>query len=286
MLKRLAKKIPRPIKNVILEITNAGFVKKLINLNQRRNIAMGYYRSPLLIIDKWIWKDTETSNFYYKLTSFNINHLAHLISVVTGTQYQEILKYIEELESDSELREYLELAIKKSGYGEDIKVEYGRRLGWYAFVRALKPKVVVETGVDHGVGSCVLASALLRNLAEGYEGKYYGTEIRSEAGQLFSGKYASTGKILYGDSITSLNALNENIDFFVNDSDHSKEYEYMEYLSISSKLSSYAVILGDNAHVTDSLSLFSIEQGRKFIFFSEKPENHWYPGAGIGISFV
>jgi predicted O-methyltransferase YrrM len=286
MLKRLAKKLPKPIKNIILKTINANFVKQLINLNQRRNIAMAYYRSSLLIINKWIWMDTETSNFYYKLTPFNINHLAHLISVVTGTEYQKILMYIEELESDSELREYLELAIKRSGYGKDIKVEYGRRLGWYAFVRALKPKVVVETGVDHGVGSCVLASALLRNLAEGCKGKYYGTEIRSEAGQLFAGKYASIGEILYGDSITSLNSLSENIDFFVNDSDHSEEYEYMEYLSISNKLSSHAIILGDNAHATDSLSIFSVEQKRKFIFFSEKPENHWYPGAGIGISYI
>lgn len=200
-------------------------------------------------------------------------------------RYDIIIQYFEELEGDTELRKHLEKALKGTHYGKDIEIDFGRRLGWYTFVRVLKPRVVVETGVDHGVGSCVLASALLRNIEEGYDGKYYGTEIRPEAGQLYSGKYAVTGRILYDDSITSLKKLNEQIDLLVNDSDHSGEYEYREYLTVADKLSDLAVILGDNAHVTDSLSRFSREQGRKFIFFAEKPENHWYPGAGIGISY-
>ncbi|MEI1305755.1 class I SAM-dependent methyltransferase [Rhizobium aouanii] len=175
--------------------------------------------------------------------------------------------------------------MKASRYGDDIEIAYGRRLGWYAIARVKKPKVLIETGVDHGVGSCVLASALLRNAAEGHPGRYYGTEIRPEAGALFTGEYATVGRILYGDSIQSLTTFAEPIDMFVNDSDHSGEYEYREYQTISEKLSIGAIILGDNAHVTDSLSRFSRETGRKFVFFSEKPLDHWYPGAGIGISF-
>jgi predicted O-methyltransferase YrrM len=275
MLRTLAKKLPTPVKTQI---------KKFLNLRRRRGIAMGYYTKTLAIIDKWVWRDTETSNFYYKLTSFNRDHLAQLISSITDESYEKIVHYFDELENDRDLRDHLESALKGTHYGRDIEIDYGRRLGWYTFVRVLKPKIVVETGVDHGVGSCVLASALLRNAAEGHKGNYYGTEIRPEAGQLFCGKYATTGKILYDDSITSLEKLGE-IDLFVNDSDHSGEYEYREYLAIASKLSDSAVILGDNSHVTDSLSRFSREQGRKFIFFSEKPEDHWYPGAGIGISY-
>lgn len=246
---------------------------------------MSYYDKKLAMIDSWVPRDTESSNFYYRLTTLNRDHLAQLISSLTGTRYQKIVQYFEELEGDAELRNHLEKSLKGTHYGKDIEIEYGRRLGWYAFVRVFKPKVIVETGVDHGVGSCVLASALLRNIAEGHEGKYYGTEIRPEAGQLFCGKYAATGKILYDDSITSLMKLDEKIDLFVNDSDHSAEYEYREYVTIAEKLSEKAVILGDNSHVTDSLSRFSREQNRKFIFFSEKPEGHWYPGAGIGISY-
>jgi hypothetical protein len=75
------------------------------------------------------------------------------------------------------------------------------------------------------------------------------------------------------------------VDLFINDSDHSAEYEAREYEAIAPLLSENAVILGDNAHVTDKLARFSREQGRNFLMFNERPKDHWYPGAGIGISF-
>ena len=246
---------------------------------------MSYYRPKLRQIRQWARLHTETSNFYYRLTGENRDHLAWLISHITGEKHTTITSYFDELESDTALRSHITDALKAANYGSDIQVEYGRRLGWYALVRALKPRVVIETGIDHGVGSCVLASALLRNAAQGLPGRYFGTEIRTEAGKLFCAPYDTTGKILFGDSIESLSHLDQPVDLFINDSDHSGEYEYREYQVIRDKLSPHGVILGDNAHVTDSLSRFSHESGRQFLFFSEKPANHWYPGAGIGISF-
>jgi hypothetical protein len=73
---------------------------------------------------------------------------------------------------------------------------------------------------------------------------------------------------------------------FINDSDHSAKYEYEEYEIIKNKLSANAFLLGDNSHVTDSLRNFSNKNGRKFLFFREVPQDHWYPGAGIGFSFM
>lgn len=269
--------IPKPIKRILRRLRNAP---------RRRSIAMGYYNRHLRQIRSWVWKDTETSNFYYNLTPINLSYLAHLVSSVTGESYDAVMQYFDELDRDEELRAHFSRALKNADYGTDIQIEYGRRLGWYAFARSMKPKVIVETGVDHGVGSCVLASAILRNRAEGFEGYYYGTEIRPEAGQLFAGRYADAGKILYGDSIESLSGFSEKIDLFINDSDHSADYEYREYQVIADKLSDHAAILGDNSHVTEKLAQFSRETGRKFIFFSEKPHQHWYPGAGIGVSFT
>jgi hypothetical protein len=256
----------------------------LIRVPLRRAFAMSYYKPQLRLIREWARLDTESSNFYYRLTPENRDHLAWLISHVTGETHAAIIDYFNELENDEELRSHISDALKSSGYGRDIRVEYGRRLGWYAFVRVLKPRVVIETGIDHGVGSCVIASALLRNAAQGRSGRYYGTEIRTVAGKLFRSPYNTTGELLYGDSIESLTRFDEPVDLFINDSDHSGEYEYREYQAIRDKLSPHGVVLGDNAHATDSLSRFSHESGRRFLFFSEKPANHWYPGAGIGIS--
>ncbi len=266
-----------------------GHVRKKLRIikgyRNRRSIALAYTLPAVKMAKDWAMKEKELSNFYYDLTPGNRDHLVQLIATITGTPYGVVSNYMAELENDDALKAHLTQYMKASRYGDDIEIAYGRRLGWYAITRIKKPNVLVETGVDHGVGSCVLASALLRNAAEGSPGTYYGTEIRPEAGALLAGKYTTTGKILYGDSIETLASFDEPIDMFVNDSDHSGEYEYREYQTIAGKLAPGAIILGDNAHVTDSLSRFSRESGRNFVFFAEKPLHHWYPGAGIGISY-
>ena len=108
------------------------------------------------------------------------------------------------------------------------------------------------------MGSVVLASALLRNIEEGFPGEYFGIDINPDAGYMLNGKYAKVGKILYGDSVESLKKLDRKIDLFINDSDHDAEYEEQEYNTIRKKLSKSAIILGDNCHVTDKLLKFSI----------------------------
>jgi hypothetical protein len=264
----------------------ANLVRKLIFIRayKRRQFALSYFRPQMKYIRTWMWKKTENSNFYYDITELNKEHLAHLLSHVLNTPHAQIQKYFSELESDLDLRNDIEIGLRK--YGNDFaQIEFGRRIGWYAIVRATKPKLVVETGVHHGVGACVLTKALLRNRAEGCPGSYLGTDINPDAGQLFTGKYKSVGEIMFGDSIESLNKIDEPIDLFINDSDHSAAYESNEYETVTSLLSSNSILIGDNSHVTSKLSEYSRKYNREFLFFSEKPKNHWYPGAGIGISF-
>jgi len=155
---------------------------------------------------------------------------------------------------------------------------------WYAITRIIKPKILVETGVDQGVGAVVLCAALARNDAEGHPGRYYGTDINPNAGYFLQPPYAEYGTILYGDSIKSLEGFSEPVDLFINDSDHSEAYEQAEYELIKAKLSPLAILLGDNSHVSSKLAEFSIREGRKFVFLFEEPANHWYRGGGVGIS--
>ena len=255
---------------------------------QRLAFGFSFYLKPRLseLID-WAQRSRETSNFTYDLTELNLAQLAGWVSAVSNCTLQQANQWINELRQDDCLRQHLNhyTANSDSAITADLNMGYGRRLGWYALVRALKPRSVVETGVDKGLGSCVLAAALLRNHAEGHPGRYFGTDINPQAGWLFQGPYREAGEILYGDSIQSLERFKNPIDLFINDSDHSAEYEEREYACIASKLSPNAVLLGDNAHVTDKLYRFAIATGRRFLFFSEKPANHWYPGAGIGAAW-
>lgn len=253
----------------------------------RVRLATGYLFGRCSRLLKWLFTSNEITNFTYDLEDANRRYLAALISDVTSIEYDAALAYIEEIEQDSELRAHIVRATAESDWSvmADRTVRYGRRVGWYALIRILKPKTVIETGVDKGLGACVITAALKRNKAEGHDGQYFGTDINPDAGYLLSGDYASFGRVLFGDSIESLKDFDGKIDLFINDSDHSAEYEAKEYETIANSLSEHAVVLGDNSHCTDKLLKFSLQTNRHFVFFQEKPHQHWYPGAGIGISF-
>lgn len=271
----------------LLRSLNSTPVGVVTNMPKRMIFASRYYVPGLLKILPWGFRSREETNYTYDLSPDNLRYLAHTIAVVAGTDFETVERYIAEAREDMRLRETVVLAIRSSKYKyvSDARCEFGRRLGWYALARILKPHVVVETGVDKGHGSILLCAALLRNYNEGHAGKYFGTDINPEAGWLLQPPYAAFGKLLIGDSIGSLLEFPEKIDLFINDSDHSAEYEYREYRTVAAKLTERAVVLGDNAHVTPMLARFAAENGMQFLFFHEVPWKHWYPGSGIGIAF-
>jgi predicted O-methyltransferase YrrM len=230
----------------------------------------------------------ETTNFTYKITPLSRAYLINLISCITGVSVENLEEYAQELEKDENLSKHVHEGTLASSRKiiADEKTHFGRRLGWYLLVRAKKPKIVVETGIDKGLGAIVLCSAILRNTEDGFPGKYLGLDINPEAGFLLNGTYASVGTIVLGDSAKTIPTLPTPIDIFINDSDHSASHEELEYQLIQGMLSSDSIIIGDNAHCNDRLLRFSKKTGRNFAFWSEKPEDHWYPGGGIGLSYT
>ena len=281
------------MKQLLINIFGIEFLygvrkSRLVNFLPRFWLAMRFHTVRLGQIFRWLFTSREDTNFTYDLTPDNKLYLANMISVMTGASVKIVQELFREVETDDVLRQHILTKTRASQYRvvADNRVEFGRRLGWYALVRLLKPGVVVETGVDKGLGAVLLCSALLRNQAEGKPGRYFGTDIAPKAGYLLTDQYAQVGQILYGDSIESLKKLAGPVDLFINDSDHSATYEYDEYETIIGKLGRGGVILGDNAHVTSKLAEFSGKHNRQFLYFQEVPQSHWYPGAGIGFSFL
>jgi len=273
------------IKYKIVKLPVVGW---LVLFLYKLKILFMYHKKSLKNIASWLFKSQEITNFTYDLTKLNKLYLAAMISDITGCDLNKILAFIEEIENDVELKRHVKkyTEMSEESYVADKDAKFAKRIGWYVFVRAIKPKVVVETGIDKGLGSCVLAAAIKRNVEEGYDGYYYGTDINLKAGYLLDGVYKKHGEILYGDSIESLKKLNKTIDLFINDSDHSAEYEKMEYETIINMIADNAIILGDNSHTTDKLYDFAMLTDRHFLFFKEEPKEHWYPGGGIGIAFT
>lgn len=268
------------LRSAIKVIRKSGLYRRF----SRRKIVKKYLQRQNDLGRSWVRKRTEMSNFYYSLMESNRNDLISLVAVITGEKVSVLRMYLDELLLDKSLQTHLGSHLRSRTETRDSTVAFGRREGWYLFIRALKPKLVVETGVHHGVGACLISAALLKNLDEGYLGSYIGTDIDRRAGILFSDKYSSMGEVKYGDSIETLLKLDSQIDIFINDSNHSEEYEAREYLAIENKLSTNSLILGDNSHVTGCLRDFADLKNRPFVFFKELPFDHWYPGGGIGIS--
>jgi predicted O-methyltransferase YrrM len=253
----------------------------------RLRMAFGACRERLYLVVRWLFTSREHTNLTYDLTELNRRHLAHFLSIVCDQSVETINGYLEEVLGDKELYEHVVTHTRESSrnYLADDSPRFGRRIGWYAIVRAIKPAVVVETGVDKGLGSCVLTAALMKNAAEGNPGMYYGTDINPKAGYLLQAPYDQYGKILYGDSLESIKKIDSIVDLFINDSDHSLEYEQREFDTVAPKLSEDSIVIGDNSHFSEKLVDFAEKTNREFLYFQEHPKDFWQRGAGIGAAY-
>lgn len=274
-------------RSILSRLERAPGIARLLLIPPRALAAAQSHRITLKNLVKWAVTSRETTNLTYDITDKNKEYLAWFLSATTGGDKALAEAYIRELEEDSALRIFLRNAILRSPfrYKTDAEPRYGRRLGWYALVRMKKPTVVVETGTDKGLGSVIMAAALSRNADEGYPGRLYTIDINPTAGWLLREPYSRHAEFLGGDSLSVLASFNQQIDIFVNDSDHSAPHEWAEYEAVAGKLSPGSLVIGDNSHSTTKLLEFAEKTGRKFLFFKEEPKDHWYPGAGIGAAF-
>ncbi len=250
--------------------------------------AVPYVFRQLGLMLRWAFTSKEHYNHTYHLTPLSRAYLVSYTAVICGHSEAEIEKFFRELETDEALRRSLEERALASPdrHNSDIEPRYGRRLGWYALMRATKPRVVVETGVDRGLGTVVIAAALRRNAVEGAPGMLYATDIIATCGHLMSEDYRKFAKILLGDSVESLQKFDQPVDIFLHDSDHRPEYEWAEFLAIEPRLHADSIVMSDNSQQTSKLLEFAQRSQRSFLYFQDQPQDHWWPGDGIGTAFI
>jgi len=236
----------------------------------------------LSVSARWLLRSREHTNYTYDLTGLNRKHLTWFVANVAGIDIQAAREYVDEIADDDTLRRHIAEATRTSPrrWLADPSALLGRRIGWYALVRARKPHHVVETGTDKGLGSVVLAAALLRNGA----GRLTTIDVNPASGYLISGAYASVVDRIVGDSVGVLGSLG-GVDFFLHDSDHAAAYERRELETVADALTDDALVLSDNAELTDELAQWAERTGRRFAFFDERPANHWFGGVGIGVAY-
>jgi predicted O-methyltransferase YrrM len=259
----------------------AAFPKRLARVAR-------YDAKVLSVSARWLFTSREHHNYTYDLTRLSRVHLAWYVSVVCAVPVSRVREYFGELESNADLRSHIETTTARAARRglADRKVRYARRIGWYAMIRASKPGHVVETGVDKGLGTCVLAAALLRNAEEGHAGRVTSLDINPAAGYLAQEKpWSGVVDLVIGDSVGSIGALSQPVDMFLHDSDHSVEHERREFEAAEPKLAEGALLVTDNAARTDVLARYAERTGRRFLAYREQPAAHWFPGDGIGVAW-
>jgi hypothetical protein len=231
----------------------------------------------------WLMHSRETTNFTYDLNSLNRDQLSWFISAVTGAEIGQVRVWMRELEDDSALTSHLTRRLSSNPRRRICATEphWARRSGWYAIIRAAQPDHVVETGTHLGLGSCVIAAALLRN----GHGRLTTIDIDSEAGYLIGEPWASVIDRRAGNSIDVLGELT-GVDLFLHDSLHTYDYETSELTAVEPNLNADAIVLSDNAHESSALSEWAERSGRHYLFFKEQPVDHWWPGDGIGAAWA
>lgn len=257
-------------------------VARLAALPVRLRTVLRHDARVLAASGRWLVRSREHTNYTFELTALNRVHLAWWVANAVDAPVERIRAYMAEADGDAELKSHVREATARSDRRRlaDPAVHLHRRLGWYALVRELRPQCVVETGTDKGLGSVVLAAALLRNGS----GRLITMDVNPTAGYLIGGRYAAVTDLRVGDSVATLGQMDEQVDFFLHDSWHSREHELAEFEAVAPRLSEGAVVLSDNSHVMDTLPAWAEQTGRRFHYFAEEPQGHWYPGAGIGLA--
>lgn len=230
---------------------------------------------------KWLFLSREYSNFTYDLSPTNKNQLSWFVANACNVPISEILGYLSEIQPGSNFHTEIQnrLCLQNQRARISTQAFWGRRSSWYAIIRATKPMLVVESGTENGFGSVIISEALRQNGS----GQLVTIDIDKFSGCLIGQKELKNTYQIIDSSICALESLKQ-IDLFIHDSDHSSDYESLEYKMLENRLSDNGIVISDNSHVSSVLADWALKNNRKFLYFHEMPIEHWYKGAGVGIS--
>ena len=234
---------------------------------------------------RFLLVERETDNFTYDLA--NTSDLAPFLASALRLPPAAIGAYLGELQDDQHLRNALQERLRHRR-DRNHTPRYGRRMGWYALIRATQPRLVIETGIHDGLGSAVLLQALSRNGDEGHPGRLMSFDIDPAAGWLVPDHLMPLWTRVIGDTKRTLprDLQHQKLDLFIHDSDHSPDYERWELEMAHRHASSSAILISDNAHASTVLSELSQHWQVPYHFFREQPRGHFYRGGGIGLAVL
>ena len=266
-----------------------GFVRRLgrfrflLKARQVGTEGRGFRADPVNSV-RYVLFDPETHSYSFELG--NVEELGEFLEGITGTPADAIAGYVDEALADPELTRQLRRRVR---WRIDFKrsMPLGNRLLWYALVRAVKPRFVVETGIHQGLGSLMLLRALERNAEEGSEGRLVSIDLDPESGWLVPEHLRDRWTPVFGDIEADLEGAlsGERVDVFIHESDHNEPLQRFEFSTALEHAASPLYVIDSSGVELPVLRDLCAARGGDHRLFIERPRRHFYrpPGTAVAV---
>jgi predicted O-methyltransferase YrrM len=228
----------------------------------------------------YVLLDPETESFSFELEN-EPQLLAGLADALDRPE-PELAAYAAETHSDPELGARLTHHIR---WQFDVKhhLPLGNRLAWYVLARAMKPKLVVETGIYQGLGSLALLRALERNRQEGIPGELMSFDLNSHAGAVVRPEIRGSWWRLIGSTHElMLPALaGRRVDMLFQDTDHSESNQRFEFGMALSHAPRRQLLLDGSGGYAPTLKQLCREHAGAYHQVPMRSRAHIFPGGEI-----
>ena len=266
-----------------------GFVRRLgrfrflLKARQVGAEGQGFRADPLNSL-RYVLFDPETHSYSFELG--NVGELGEFLEGVTGTAAEVIAGYVDEALADPELTQRLRRRVR---WRFDFKrsMPLGNRLLWYALLRAVKPRYVVETGIHQGLGSLMLLRALERNAEEGVDGELTSIDLDPGSGWLVPEGLRARWTPVFGDIEADLEEAlgGRHVDVFIHESDHNEPLQRFEFSTALDHAADTLYVIDSSGVELPVLRDLCATRGGEHRLFVERPRRHFYrpPGTAVAV---
>ena len=239
--------------------------------------------APLQGLRYVLW-DPEVESFSYEID--NRDELEAFIAELFELPAPEVAGYLAEVDADPELNERLWARMR---WRLDVKTRLplGNRMLWYGLARALKPRLIVETGIYQGLGSLVLLRALARNATEGHEGELISIDADPHAGVVVGDAPQPRWRKVVGltGEVLEEAVAGRQVDMLIQDTPHTYENQCHEFGVAIAHAAPRLVLLDSSGGSTPALRQACERRKASLALFRDRPRGHFYthPGTQVGV---
>jgi methyltransferase family protein len=279
MIKSLLKRLSPSLQDGLRRLSRLRWLEKA-RLTRYYGVSL---RERPWEVAKYVLWGPDVGDFSYELD--NRDELVGFLADALALEPSLVRGYLNEIWLAPELTSDLAATVRPR---PDISRHpgLGHRVAWYVVARATKPRLVVETGIKHGIGSLVLLVALARNAREGSDGRLVSFDPDPASGWVVPNSLRANWQPVFETSFDAFEKTldGERIDLFICDTPPDHEIESFEMGAAMDHAAAGIVLIAANGDRTTVLPDLVAERGGDYRFFTERPRHPIYPGGGLGVA--